>query len=39
MSEQELLCIVGGSWKVVAGIGAAIFSIGVINGWVRPNRC
>ena len=42
INNEKLAEIKGGAfnWGILAGIGAAIsFIIGVIDGWVNPQKC
>lgn len=40
LTNQEMLKISGGSWYVIAGIGAALtYIIGVLSGLTNPSRC
>ena len=40
LTNQEMLKISGGSWYVIAGIGAALtYIIGILSGFTNPSRC
>ena len=41
LSEKDLKNINGGIsiWGIIGAIAAAIFGIGVIDGYVRPLKC
>lgn len=41
LSNEELVNTTGGGWKTFALIGAGIivFTIGVIDGYLRPLKC
>lgn len=40
LTQKEMQEINGGSWYVIAGIGAAIvYLIGILNGITNPTRC
>ncbi len=42
LNEKQMLDVNGGAvkWGVIAGFGAfASFVIGVIDGWMNPQKC
>ncbi|MGM9834889.1 MAG: bacteriocin [Bacilli bacterium] len=41
LSNEELSTTIGGGWGLWAAVccGIGIFTAGVIDGYIRPNKC
>ena len=41
LKEKELMKVKGGwsAWAIIGVVAAAIFGIGVFDGYVRPLKC